>query len=219
LLKKSNPGKKPTLVIIGLGNPGQRYTETRHNAGFWILQALADTLGIRLKKVLWKKLQIGRIELDGDFLFSQLVLVKPLTYMNRSGDILPVVEKEIGSALPDKHGVPSTDPGLSEETIFIIIVDNMDLVPGRLRMKMKGGTAGHNGLKSVSDYLGRNFVPLYVGIGRPHSEQTVIDYVLGVPEAAERKAHEDAISRGVRGIELLLKDFNNGLQFLNEPDR
>ncbi len=148
------------LLIVGLGNPGEGYRNTRHNVGFLLVDLLADSLGLELKKPLFKNYLKGKASQAG----GEFHLVKPLCYMNHSGEILPGLLR--ASKLP-----------LSR---LIVVVDNMDLPVGRVRMKLKGSSAGHNGLKSLIAHLGTpDFQRLYVGIGRPKGGITVVDHVLG----------------------------------------
>jgi PTH1 family peptidyl-tRNA hydrolase len=199
---ESNPGLSPgrgsgstprTLCIIGLGNPGGEYAGTRHNVGFWLLDAIAERLHIRFRRRLFTQFAMARISssriaavlnlsnADGgerDFAFDQIVLVKPLTFMNRSGKVIPHLLRLFG-----------------HQVRFAVAADQLDLEPGVTRVKRRGGTAGHNGLKSVSAYLDRDFWPLYIGIGRPGEQSDVISHVLGIPGDGERALLDAGIRR------------------------
>ncbi|WP_052078325.1 aminoacyl-tRNA hydrolase [Spirochaeta lutea] len=214
MLKKNSPSPGKTLVILGLGNPGSRYDKTRHNAGFWIIDALAETLSCKLRRVPCKPLSIGLSYPDEGARFARILIVKPQTYMNRSGDVIPWVQSFLRTDQPQDHEPPNI---AQQDTIFLVVVDNMDLAPGRIRMKSKGGTAGHNGLKSVSSFLGKNFIPLYVGIGRPGPGETVIDYVLGQPDEPEMFRYGQAIIHAVEGIKRFIKEPEYGLHYINRP--
>lgn len=159
------------MVVIGLGNPGPEYEKTRHNVGFLTLERIAELKGVRLKKRLLKPYRLAS--------FSSHTLVEPLTYMNNSGRVIPYLVKA-----DDK---------------VIIIVDQMDLPPGKIRIRTKGGSAGHNGLKSVIENYGEDFIRVYIGVGRPAEGVSVVEHVLtefsesdqllvnkAVQEAAER---------------------------------
>lgn len=163
--------KKPNWAIIGLGNPGEHYEKTRHNVGFKWIELLQEQLNLSLKKAWFHNLYWGCSD-------TGLLLIKPMTYMNRSGAVIPWIKRKF-SLDSDK---------------IIIAVDNMDLEPGRIRMKPKGSSAGHNGLKSLMEYNGDgNFYRLYIGIGRPEKE-SVVDHVLGIP-------NDDDLKRIQQGME------------------
>lgn len=116
---------------------------------------------------------------------DRLVLVKPLTFMNRSGDVLP--------DLMARYGVGADD--------LLVVFDQMDLVPGRTRIKPKGGHAGHNGLRSIEAALGSDgYHRLAVGVGRPASEASVIDHVLGEPSETDRASIDAALDRVVPAV-------------------
>lgn len=186
--------------VVGLGNPGSDYAKTRHNAGFWVIQHLADLLGLSFSQPLFSP--FARVEFpaarltelwpDLDFPEGSLVsLIKPLTFMNRSGDVIPGL-----LASWEKKSMVVERP--------VVIVDQMDLPPGELRFKSKGGTAGHNGLKSLVSYLEEDFFPLYVGIGRPEAGIAVVDHVLGTPVGPEADALQLACKRATRSLALCL---------------
>lgn len=149
---------KPPYIIVGLGNPGLQYDKSRHNAGFCVIDSLADLMPIEnIKKTSRYILAAGRVD-------SALIhLVKPLVYMNLSGEIIAeILKKSNGTAAN-----------------LLAVCDNMDLELGKLKLKSQGGSAGQKGLQNIIDKLGTNrFNRLFVGIGRPQKEQTVPDYVL-----------------------------------------
>lgn len=165
-------------MVVGLGNPGPRYRDTRHNAGFWFLDRWAGILGLSFRKPWFRPFSFAEHDWNG----NRLVLVKPLTFMNRSGEALEAVFA--------RFGVGSED--------MVVVFDQMDLPPGRLRMKPHGSHAGHNGLKSVDAFLGHSrYHRIAVGIGRPDPERGVVDHVLGVPPSSDRAAVEAALARVV----------------------
>lgn len=144
-------------IIIGLGNPGSKYIHTRHNAGFIIADMLCQYYGGR-----WKKAFL-RPFVYASFPEHEFVLIKPLTFMNRSGSVLPYIQS--------KFSLDATDD-------ILVLVDNMDLPCSKSRLKKGGSSAGHNGLKSLIRSIGDSgFFRLYIGIGR--GNDSVIDYVLG----------------------------------------
>ena len=140
------------MFVFGLGNPGPEYDGTRHNVGFMTVEKMAAQKGVTLKKRCLRLFKSAKINNGSD------ILVEPLTYMNKSGDIIPSLLRE-GDGL-------------------IVICDQMDLPPGKLRIRMKGGSAGHNGLRSVIQYWGEDFIHVYIGIGHPEEGISVPDHVL-----------------------------------------
>jgi len=173
-------------IIIGLGNPGDRYSATRHNVGFQTVDLLARRYKRVFKKPLLKNYQIARIDLEGGRLF----LVKPLTYMNNSGAIFPDILARTGSDLQS----------------ILVVCDTMDLPAGQCRLKRKGSAAGQKGLASIIRRLGsENFPRLYIGIGRPNRRDLVVDYVLSEPKGKEADALEEAVHIAAEGVIRLLE--------------
>ena len=161
---------------MGLGNPGPDYRDTRHNAGFWFLDQWAASRGLVFKKA-WFQPYVWCSLVQGG---HQIFFVKPMTYMNLSGTVLPVLLQKF-RASPDD---------------LLVVFDQMDLPPGRVRLKPKGSHAGHNGLRSVETALGSSdYYRLAIGIGRPARD--ILDYVLGTPDAGERAAIDAAVARSV----------------------
>ena len=152
-------------VIVGLGNPGKKYSETRHNIGFKVLEEVARRHGVQKEESRFDAL-IAHITLNG----QKVLLVKPLTYMNLSGKAV--------QPLLHWYKVDLVD--------FMVVYDDMDLPVGSLRLRAEGGSGGHKGLTSIIERLGsREFSRLRLGIGRPDRE--TIDWVLGTfgPEEKE----------------------------------
>lgn len=143
---------KTDMFVFGLGNPGPEYDRTRHNVGFMTVEKMAAQKGVKLKKRCLRLFRSAKINDGSD------ILVEPLTYMNNSGEIIPSL--------------------LHEGDKLIVICDQMDLPPGKLRIRLKGGSAGHNGLKSVIQYWGEDFIHVYIGIGHPEEGISVPDHVL-----------------------------------------
>jgi PTH1 family peptidyl-tRNA hydrolase len=169
-------------LVVGLGNPGRKYEATRHNAGFWLLDRVAAGAGARL--AMEKKFhgEVARLPLPG----GELWLLKPGTFMNCSGEAV--------AALSNFYKIGPED--------ILVAHDELDLPPGTVRLKLGGGTGGHNGLKDIVARLGtQEFWRLRIGIGHPResvlTEQEVVDYVLHPPLAAERSALDESIDRAL----------------------
>jgi len=152
------------LLVLGLGNPGAQYAQTRHNAGFMVLDRLADACGIRLDKHKFDTV-FGRGNAGG----RRIILAKPQGFMNRSG---PPARR-----LADYFGISGED--------MVVIHDDIDLAFGRIKIKQKGGDGGHKGIRSLIDaFGGGGFVRIRIGVGRgednsPGSEPAVVEHVLG----------------------------------------
>ena len=175
------------MTVIGLGNPGPRYRLARHNVGFRTVDILADKLNVDLKKPFLKKYEIGKVRYKDHILF----LVKPLTYMNRSGFIFPDLLRVTESAVKQ----------------LIVICDTLDLPPGVCRLKRKGSSAGHKGLSSIISRLGTgDFTRFYIGVGRPPSKEEIIHYVLAEPLVEEASLIEEALHTASDGILTLLEE-------------
>jgi PTH1 family peptidyl-tRNA hydrolase len=173
-------------VIIGLGNPGEQYTKTRHNAGFWVIDSLAQSAGAALKaekKVLG---DVAQVSLG----FSNIRLFKPATYMNESGQAI--------RRLLDFYK-------LSPEQM-LVVHDELDLPPGTNRLKLGGGHGGHNGLRDIISHCGKDFLRLRIGIGHPGDKSQVTGYVLRNPGSKERDLIEQSLPDAEQAVVTLLKD-------------
>lgn len=159
-------------LIVGLGNPGDRFDGTRHNVGFDVVSRLASLTGHALARPLLRQVLVTRP-------IIQPALAMPLTYMNRSGDVL--------AWLMRRAGVEADD--------LCVVVDNMDLPPGQLRMKRRGSAAGHNGLRSIEAVVGEEYARIYIGVGRPAPDASIIDHVLGRGDEEEQTLIRDAVER------------------------
>ncbi|MBM4243553.1 MAG: aminoacyl-tRNA hydrolase [Deltaproteobacteria bacterium] len=173
-------------AVVGLGNPGSRYAGTRHNAGFLLVDLLARRHGVTLSArrygAAW-----AEIELAG----HRTALIEPLGFMNLSGP--PVAAF-------------ATDLGIDPEAI-LVLHDDLDLAPARVRMKRGGGTAGHRGLDSIVESLGtRDFPRLRIGIGRPPAGLPVVDFVLAPFDEEARVALDGALEQALSGIEIWARD-------------
>lgn len=172
-------------AIVGLGNPGPRYAETRHNAGFLLVERLAQRCGTVLSGRRHQAAFV-EVELAGD----RTVLIQPLAYMNRSGPPVAAFAADLGIP-PDS---------------ILVAHDELDLPLARVRLKRGGGTAGHRGLESLVEALGtRAFARLRIGIGRPPEGVAVVDFVLAPFPASERVALERALDAALPGVEVWVR--------------
>jgi PTH1 family peptidyl-tRNA hydrolase len=181
---------------VGLGNPGPRYLESRHNVGFRTVELLARLLKAPLRRPLFRSFRLGS---PAD---RSVWLVQPLTFMNRSGDIFPALWSFTGG-------------GASS---LVVVCDTLDLPPGQCRLRRGGSSAGHKGLASVIARLGDpGFLRLYIGIGRPPGREEVVDFVLGRAAAPESEALERGVRRAAEGIlELLRSEPEKVMNALNQ---
>ncbi len=162
-------------LVVGLGNPGKAYEKTRHNVGFMVLDRIAETYAIRFDKEKFNGL-MGRGRIEG----IDTLLVKPLSYMNRSGG--PV------RRIAGYFDIRTRD--------MVVVHDDIDLEFGRIKIKEKGGHGGHNGLRSLMDALGGgDFARLRIGIGRSEAGRDVVDHVLETFRQEEFKAMESIVDR------------------------
>lgn len=170
-------------VIVGLGNPGRKYSDTRHNIGFRVLEEIARRSSIEKEESRFDAI-IGHIRIGGEKVF----LVKPLTYMNLSGKAVQPLMRWFKLDLSD----------------LIVIYDDMDLPPGTLRLRAQGGSGGHKGMASIIERLGsQEFARIRIGIGRPDNE--AIDWVLGKFSPAEQKLMEEVIGQAAAAVECWVK--------------
>ena len=161
-------------IVVGLGNPGDEYIDTRHNTGFKVIDSLAESLGIKVKK---RKFNARFV--SSEFAGKKLILLKPWQFMNRSGQAVA-------------RAVDFYKLSLSN---LLVVTDDMDLEPGRIRIRARGSAGGHNGLVDIIDKLGTNeFARCRIGIGRSF-EQNDIDYVLDKPTDTEKPLLAAAIDR------------------------
>ncbi len=172
-------------LVIGLGNPGSQYEHTRHNVGFRVIDTLATKLGWRWERRSRAMLASGTIGVE------KVVLVKPITYMNNSGEA-------VGELVRWYKAQPQD---------VLVVCDDLDLPVGKVRLRSGGSAAGQHGMESIIQHLHTNQFPrLRVGIGRPASKRMeTIGYVLGNPAGDERILLETGESRAVEAIPLLLE--------------
>lgn len=182
--------------IVGLGNPGKKYEQTRHNIGFMIIDQWAERKGWSLSQRKFNGLYTME-RVDGE----KIVLLKPQTYMNLSGESL--------RPLMDYLDIDVED--------ILVIYDDLDLSPGKIRLRKKGGHGGHNGIRNIIDHLGtKEFKRLRVGVGRPQESKSVIDHVLGTFHNDEREAVEESIQSAVKACEAWTKQpFNEVMNDYN----
>ena len=160
-------------LIVGLGNPGADYVDTRHNAGFWLIDEIAADLGLSFRFEKRCNADECKFKAHGRDVFLQ----KPQTFMNRSGQSVAALARYYKIA-PEE---------------ILVIHDELDLAPGTNRIKQAGGHGGHNGLRDIIDHLGgRDFFRIRVGIGHPGDSKQVINYVLHKPSLADKTAIEAA---------------------------
>ena len=173
-------------LIAGLGNPEPKYDGTRHNTGFAALDALAEAWGCEINKSKWQGLY-GIAQVDG----RKVMLLKPLTYMNLSGESV--------RALVDYYKI---DP----EEELIVIYDDISLEPGKIRIRKKGSAGGHNGIKNIIAQLGtQNFQRIKVGVGEKPKGWDLADYVLGHFSKEDRGLVDDALKRAAGAVELMVQ--------------
>lgn len=185
-------------IIVGLGNPGKQYAYNRHNAGFMVVDRLAERHGLKFARMMHKGL-VALGEIEG----HKVTLVKPQTFMNLSGEsVVPIVK------------FYKSEPGE-----LLVVYDELDLPAGQLRMRPKGGSGGHNGMKSIIARLGNEDFPrLRVGVGRPPGRRDPKDFLLDDFTRDELTALEPTFDRAVEGIRRWLTDgIDNAMNFVNKP--
>ena len=174
------------FLIVGLGNPGEEYASTRHNAGFRTIDKIAEEVGARY----WKS-ECGALIAKGVWHDEDLVLAKPQSFMNTSGG--PVKQ------LCNAYNVPFDH--------LIVIHDELDIAPATVRVKFGGGHAGHNGLRSICDKLQtRDWFRVRCGIGRPPGRMNVADFVLSTPKKEAADEFEESCELGKRAALSLVSD-------------
>jgi PTH1 family peptidyl-tRNA hydrolase len=184
-LQSKSAGNPADLLVIGLGNPGAEYAHTRHNAGQDAVELLAQRHAVSLKKAMgvayWGQTRVGD---------KLLALGLPGTYMNLSGEgVAPLVRRY----------------GISDLTKLVIVHDEVDLPLGRIQVKVGGGLAGHNGLKSIKHFLKDDaFVRIRVGVDKPDGRQPVSDWVLRRPSGDDSIVFEQAIAAAADAVETIL---------------
>ncbi len=175
----------PLKIIVGLGNPGPEHLLTRHNAGFWFVDALAAKMGARFRSHTRFQGEICRTQLSG----VDVTLLKPMTYMNRSGLAI--------RALVDYLKVSPAE--------VLVAHDELDLAVGDVRFKFAGGAGGHNGLRDAITHLGADFWRLRLGIGHPGDKSQVIDYVLRRAPKDEEEQLLEAVGEALATLPVFME--------------
>ena len=188
--------KTPALIVVGLGNPGADYRNTRHNVGAWCLDELARRCGVKLKRI-DSRVNAAEATLAG----RSVLLAVPRTYMNESGQAVGYILRR-HAAGPER---------------LIVLVDDMDLEPGKIRIRAQGSAGGHNGLKSIVGTIGSTeFGRVRIGVGRPGTRGREIDHVLSPLSRGDRALVDEAVKRAAdsieaiagRGIQAAMNEFN-----------
>lgn len=173
-------------LIVGLGNPETEYDNTRHNMGFHVINQLAEGYQIEIKKAKFKGL-VG----DGIIEGKKVILLKPQTYMNLSGESVIEVKNFYKLELEN----------------IIVIYDDIDIEPGKIRIRKKGSPGTHNGMKSVVHYLAsEDFIRIRVGIGKPEPEIDLISHVVGNIPEEEKKLLEEGTKKAKEAVIEILKN-------------
>ncbi len=186
-------------LVAGLGNPGRKYADTRHNVGFMVADELARSYGLSFQNSRFDA-EVAKGDIEG----KKVIIAKPLSFMNLSGQPIHRVA--------DYFRITSED--------MLIVYDDIDLAFGRIQLRQKGGHGGHKGVKSIMETFGEDsFVRLRVGVGRPTMRQTAADYVLGEFSKEEKSVLQTLIERAkdavvtvlCKGAQVGMNEFNNKL--------
>jgi peptidyl-tRNA hydrolase, PTH1 family len=169
-------------LVAGLGNPGSEYANTRHNVGFMVLDCLAKRQQVTFSRALSWKSQYAK--------WNDLILLKPWTFMNNSGDAIGPFAL-YHKILPEQ---------------ILVVVDDVALPLGRLRLRQSGSDGGHNGLRSIIDHLGEDFPRLRLGIGSTNESGELVEHVLSSFLPSEQKTVEAAIERAAEAIEYVVQN-------------
>ena len=176
----------PDLVILGIGNPGPKYANTRHNVGFWFIDQLVEQEGVDLKRQN-NLVRASSIQLDN----SSVVLAKSRTFVNVSGDA--------AEYLITRHQIK-----LSQ---LLVVYDDIHLPVGRMRLRGQGSAGGHNGIRSIiAGVHSQSFPRIRIGVGSPESGVDQIGYVLGTPDRDEKELIGNAISKAVSSVRAILDE-------------
>jgi PTH1 family peptidyl-tRNA hydrolase len=181
-------GAPADVVVVGLGNPGSRYDGSRHNVGFDTINEMARRHQATMRGVKGLPVTSAEVRIGG----QRVVLAMPTTFMNESG-------QAVGPLLHRHH---VDDPGR-----LVVVHDELDLAPGRLRIKVGGGLAGHNGLRSIDAHIhNRDFVRVRIGVGKPPNPEAGAGYVLGRVPAAERRVLDDVVALAADAVECIVTE-------------
>jgi len=181
-------GTPADALVVGLGNPGARYVNTRHNVGFDAVDELADRYGVQLRSSRSERARVG----TGTIGAHRVALACPDTFMNLSGESVQL--------LVTRHGIG--DPAQ-----LIVVYDDMDLEPGRIRVRAGGGTAGHKGMRSISDHLStQEFPRVRIGVGRPPRAGGGAEWVLKPMSKSDRETFDAAASAAADAVVTFVSD-------------
>jgi len=173
------------FLVAGLGNPGARYAETRHNAGFWFLDRLSAQAGAVFRAQSRLQAETARVSIEG----VDCLLVRPTTFMNHSGQAI--------RAVLDYFRVDARQ--------MLVAYDELDLPPGVARLKLGGGHGGHNGLRDIFRHVAdHDFLRLRIGIGHPGHRDAVTGWVLSRPTAEQERSMRDAVARALEVLPQVL---------------
>ncbi|WP_181351149.1 aminoacyl-tRNA hydrolase [Thalassobacillus sp. CUG 92003] len=183
--------------IVGLGNPGKKYAKTRHNIGFMIIDELAERNHWELQKEKFKSFYTVE-HVAGE----KVLIVKPQTYMNLSGEAV--------RQFMDYYELDVED--------VLVIYDDLDLPPGKIRLRQKGGHGGHNGIRNIIEQVNaKDFNRLRVGIGRPKGPMSVVDYVLGMFDSEQTEQAAKSVEQAAEACETWMeKPFNEVMNTFNQ---
>lgn len=178
--------RQPSKLVMGLGNPGDQYERTRHNVGFWCLDRVAGDSSIPIS-TRHRLAVLGEGRIGG----QSVTLAKPRTFVNESGRAVTSLMARYRASVDD----------------LLVVYDDMDLSPGKIRLRPQGGPGGHNGMRSIIEALGtQNFARLRIGIGRPAPEDDDVGHVLGTMPSDDREMVDQAIDRAAQAVVCLLAE-------------
>ena len=182
-----NRGAGAEWLVVGLGNPGEKYENTRHNVGFLTVDELAERARVPVQKLKHRALT-NTLEVGG----VKVLLMKPVTYMNLSGEA--VHEAAAFYKIPPER--------------VLVISDEVSLAPGKIRVRRSGSAGGHNGLKNIIAHLGTDQFPrIRLGVGqKPHPDYDMADWVLGKFQGEDKKAVEEAVKKAADAAECLIRE-------------
>ena len=182
-------------LVVGLGNPGEKYAKTRHNMGFLTLDLLAEREKIRIDRLKFKA-----VTAQATFGGARCLLMKPQTFMNLSGEAVREAA-QFYKIPPEK---------------VLVIYDDISIPVGKIRVRPSGSAGGHNGIKNIIAHLGTDQFPrVKVGVGAPGQEGDMIDWVIGNPSQAERKILQDSFERAIGAAECIIHEGGNCQKAMN----
>jgi len=187
---------KELYLVVGLGNPGKKYRDTKHNVGFDMINLLAEKLNVKVEKIKHQSLY-GETTINGE----KVILIKPQTYMNNSGISV--------RGFADFYKIPIEN--------IIVVYDDIDIPIGNIRIRKKGSAGSHNGMKSIIYHLkDDNFPRIRIGIGKPSGEKDLINHVLGAFSKEARELVDDSILRASKAIEEIMNtDLEKAMNIYN----